>query len=114
MDKDCLSMIIEIKIPQLKHKEFLQTMFSIISDIRLEEGCLRYRIHKDVEIEDLILLEMEWGSKDAIERHLQSKNFRIILGAMKTLLTIPVIKIRDISPFQEDGFVRSLENMMKY
>jgi quinol monooxygenase YgiN len=89
-------------------------MLSIISDLRMEKGCLKYKIYKDVEIEDLILLEMEWNSKDAIEQHFQSKNFRIILGAMKTLLSMPNIKIRDVSSFQEEGFVRSLESRMKY
>ena len=68
-----------------KRKEVLQTLLSMIEDIRLEKGCRNYQVFQCIEDEDIFCLVGEWDAREDLEHHMRSDRFGVLLGT-RTLL----------------------------
>lgn len=84
---------IHVDVLKKNHSEFLQTLASIGNEVRKLPGCLSYQIHQDVETESMLSLELEWDHNDALRSYLNSRNFSITMGAIKTFCVSPIIKL---------------------
>ena len=88
---------IEINVPSLKTKEFLQTMLVITQRIRMENGCIACDFLKDVSEENRYRLVGKWKGKDELNHHLGSEEFSVVLGAMSLLENKPDIRVYLVS-----------------
>lgn len=79
--------ILDIKIKMFPHKqgEFMQTINSLLAQVRKESGCVRcaFQNLKDDKY-DFGVVE-EWKSQEDLDAHMESKAFGILSGAMKTM-----------------------------
>jgi quinol monooxygenase YgiN len=91
---------IEINIPSLKTKEFLQTMLVITQRIRMESGCIACDFLKDVSEENRYRLVGKWKGKDELNNHLRSEEFSVVRGAMSILENKPDIRVYLVSSQQ--------------
>ena len=82
---------IEIDVPSLKTKEFLQTMLVITQRIRMESGCIECDFLKDVSKENRYRLVGKWKGKDELNNHLQSEEFSVVRGALSLLHNKPEV-----------------------
>jgi len=78
-------------------KEVSQTLLSMIEPMAKEKGCLSYGVFWDMEDENIYGLIEEWETRENLKRHIESKNFRVLLGA-ESLLNEPLeIQIHTVS-----------------
>ena len=107
----------EIEVPYLKTKEFLQTMLVIIQRIRLEHGCIECDLLKDVSEENRYRLVGKWKGKDELNNHLRSEEFSVVRGAMSILENKPDIRVflvssqEGLDPLQKKGVEEKRNNL---
>ncbi len=92
---------IEIDVPSIKTKEFLQTMLVITQRIRMENGCIACNFLKDVSDENRYRLVGKWKGKDELNNHLRSEEFSVVRGAMSLLENKPDMRVYVVSSHQE-------------
>jgi len=77
--------IIRMKVLPEKRMELTQTISSLISSIRTEEGCKRCNFCQSMEDENELTLLEEWDTQENLKSHLKSGRFRVFRGAMNLL-----------------------------
>ena len=95
-DKEKATMIavrITMQVVPEKQLEFVQTVLSILEPTRQEEGCLNCGIFCDIENDGLFSLLAEWENREALEHHIESQRFSVLLGAKILLRRPPSIQI---------------------
>jgi quinol monooxygenase YgiN len=76
---------IRLLVPADNHREFLQTVRSLLRPIREQKGCLGSHLYFEIGEEDALCLMEEWASPEDLNDHLRSDYFAILLGAAKLL-----------------------------
>ena len=71
-----------------KQKELVQTLLSMIGSMEAEAGCLSYALFCNMEDKNLLNLLEEWQTRKALNQHLRSDMFGVLLGT-KSLLIEP-------------------------
>lgn len=84
---------IEMDVPGSKTKELLQTLLEIAWRMRIENGCIVCDVLRDVEDEHRYRLVGKWKRQDDLNRHLRSKEFGVLRGAMNLLQKQPEIRV---------------------
>jgi quinol monooxygenase YgiN len=92
-----IRMTIRMLLPAKKRKEALDILGSTMEQAKMEEGCLRCRLYRDVHEERAIMLEEIWGSEDYLERHLRSGQFRTVLLVVEMAVQSPEIRFDRVS-----------------
>ena len=69
-----------------KQKELVQTLLSMIEPMEKEAGCLSYALFCNMEDKNILNLLEEWQSRKALDKHLQSDMFGILLGTKSMLI----------------------------
>jgi len=77
--------IIQFAVSTDHHREFLQTMQSLLRPIREEKGCLGSRLYFELGEEDTVCLIEEWQAMEDFDNHLRSEYFEVLLGAARLL-----------------------------
>jgi len=73
------------QIKKNKHKEFLQTWKSLVERIRKEKGCLNCNMYKGMTSQNVLMILTKWKTREELDKHLHSKNFNILKGAINLL-----------------------------
>ncbi len=93
---------IRMMIPSRKRDEVMEILSSIAERARFEPGCISCRLYQGVGVKNLIMLEEFWRDEKALERHLQSEDYRKILLVVEMALETPEVRFDAIS--QSTGF----------
>ena len=88
---------IKIDVRQYKTDEFVKSMRSFSRRIRKQKGCLGYGVHRDTEKENTYILVGEWKTRKAMEKHFQTLDFDVLIGAAKVLGETFEMNIADVS-----------------
>jgi len=86
-----------LKVSATKREEFLQTIASLASDLKLEKGFKKSSTYQDVNNPNIFHLVEEWETNDDLEWYLKSEHFRIMIGTLKVLCEESEIRYRMIS-----------------
>jgi quinol monooxygenase YgiN len=80
-------LICQLKIETKPYKpdEFVNSMRSILDSIRKRKGCLGFSMYRDSEKENTYILVGEWKTRQAMERHFQTREFELLVGAARVL-----------------------------
>ncbi len=92
-------MIVKITMFVLPEKqlEVMQTLLSMIEPAGKEAGCLSYSVFCDIEDKNCFSLLGEWETREALDLHIMSYRFGVLLGT-KTLLSEPMqVQIHTVS-----------------
>ena len=76
---------LKIGIKPYKPDEFVSSMHSFFSNIRMEKGCLDFSVYRDSEKENTFIVVGEWKTRQAMEEHFQTREFELLIGAAKVL-----------------------------
>lgn len=87
---------VQINAPPNRRDEILKTLRSAIGPTRVLPGCVRCRLYQDVENPNLLTLIEEWESREALESHVRSNDYRKILAAMDLASEPPEVQICSI------------------
>ena len=75
----------KIVIKQYKTDEFIECMRSLLPEFRKEKGCLEYSLCRDIEKENTYSVVAEWKTRKAMEKHFQTLDFEVLIGAARVL-----------------------------
>ena len=76
---------LRIVVAEKKFDEFIDSLFSLSSGIRKEQGCLAFSLYRDLEKKDVYSVIGEWKTRQAMERHFKQKLFPVLIGAVSVL-----------------------------
>jgi quinol monooxygenase YgiN len=88
-------------------KELLQTIRSLSQCTRREKGCLGRHIYQDVENENILFFKEEWETFVDLENHLRSKEFSVLMGAMRLLMKPPEFEFNEVKVMSGMEFIRA-------
>jgi len=60
-------------------------MRSLSPKIRKQKGCLGYSVYRDTEKENTYSLVGEWKTRQAMEKHFQTHDLEVLIGAARVL-----------------------------
>jgi quinol monooxygenase YgiN len=85
LEKDMFTYQIKIEIKPYKRDEFVNSMRSFLGKIRKEKGCLDFSVYQDSDNENTHLVVGEWETRQAMEKHFQTHEFELLIGAARVL-----------------------------
>jgi quinol monooxygenase YgiN len=71
--------------------EVIRTLAAQLGPIRVQPGCLRCDLYRDVEDPGAITLVEEWESQAELDLRLRSEEYRAVLAAIELAQEQPVI-----------------------
>ena len=91
-----VDVIVKMAVSEDTRNEVLNTIKSLLGQIRREPGCVSCHCYQDVETENVVIFKQEWKTNEALTSHLRSGHFKILLGAMKLLSIEPEIRVNTV------------------
>ncbi len=88
---------LRIKVPQSRRKDLLDAVKMVAGPTQVQAECVSYRIYQDMDDPNAVFLVGEWKSRLALDTHLLSKEFRIILSLIELSTVPPEFRIMTIS-----------------
>ena len=86
-----------LRISPRKRDEALRILRSTSEGDRIPPGCLSCRIYEDLQEVNVIMFEELWRSKEELEQHLRSDDYRKILLLMEMALQHPEVRFNNLS-----------------
>ena len=94
-------------------KELCLTVASLLNPIRQEPGCGAYKFYQEAGDENSFLLIGEWETREALNRHLDSNSFAVLMGSMMLLAKVSTVDFKLLSEFNGRHVPRSIRTEMK-
>jgi quinol monooxygenase YgiN len=91
-----------IKVPRNRRKVFLDAARMFSGRCRVQPGCLSCRFYQELDNTDTAILIQEWDSRQKLNDHMRSNEFRIILSLMELSSETPEFKLSTVS--KTEGF----------
>ena len=79
-----------VTVPQSR-AEVVRTLAAQLGPTRVQPGCLRCDLYRDVEDRGAITLVEEWESQAELDLRLRSEDYRSVLAAIELAREPPVI-----------------------
>lgn len=79
-----------------KREEVIQTLHSLVGHTRAMSGCLGCWASIDLENTNAFVYAEQWASQADLNRHMQSQEFKKILGLMEMSEHEPLIRFATI------------------
>ncbi len=86
--------------PPGKRTEILRTLRPLLGPTRVQPGCLSCRLYRDVEQSNALIWLEEWESQAALERHVRSADYRILLAMLDLSSKPPEIRFDTVAATQ--------------
>jgi quinol monooxygenase YgiN len=80
-----------------KRSGLLETMRGLLEPVRVERGCLSYRLYEDVEDRNSFILLEEWESQKDLESHIRTDNQRLLLSLMDLMSEQPELRFNTVT-----------------
>ena len=80
-----------------KRNDLLETMRGMLEYVRVERGCLSYRLYEDVEDRNTFVLVEEWKTQNDLERHIRTDNHHRLMALMDLLSRQPELRFNTVS-----------------
>jgi quinol monooxygenase YgiN len=77
--------------------DLLVTIKGMLEPVRVERGCLSYRLYKDIENRNAFVLLEEWATQEDLERHISTDHQRQLLQLMDLLAERPQLLFNTVS-----------------
>jgi quinol monooxygenase YgiN len=75
LPKDAVTLIVILRAREGQETLLEAELRALVGPTRKEEGCLRYDLHRSVDIPGALLLHEVWTSRDAHTEHTHSPHF---------------------------------------
>lgn len=88
---------IRMMVPLQKINEVLGILRPVVELCRADPGCLNCHIYGDLQEKNVLLLEQDWTTREDLDRHIRSDEYRDLLLALELALKQPEIRFDIIS-----------------
>jgi len=113
LEKDTVVSTANISVRPENRKELCLTVASLLNPIRREPGCKTYKFYGEAGDENSFLLIGEWETRDALNQHLDSNNFAVLMGSIMLLAKVSTVDFKLLSEFSGRHVPRSIRSEMK-
>ena len=83
--KQVVNVLIKVITKKYKREEFLESVKIYQANIRKQPGCLSFDIYQDADEENIYRLLGVWESAKVLEKYFQTREFELLIGAVKVL-----------------------------
>lgn len=92
-------MIVTLRLPLAaeRKKDAIDILQSVIGPTEVMAGCLWCAMYASCDDENELLLVEEWESRDDLERHLRSDEFRHVLAVMDLAAKPPQLTFHSVA-----------------
>jgi quinol monooxygenase YgiN len=111
--QDAVVSTVSISVRPENRKELSLTVASLLNAIRGETGCIGYHFYGEAGDENSFLLVGEWANREALQQHLDSKNFAVLMGSITLLAKVSTVDFKLLSAFSGRHVPRSIRTDMK-
>lgn len=80
-----------------RRNDLLETIRGMLEPVRVERGCLSYRLYENVEDRNTFALVEEWKTQNDLERHIRTDNHRRLMALMDLLNEQPELRFNTVS-----------------
>ncbi len=91
---------IRIVVKPNTRKEIIEAIHLFGAPISLASGCISYRTSQGTKNLNEITLTGEWATREDLDRHLKSEDFRKIMTLLDMSTSPPEIKLSEVSEQQ--------------
>jgi quinol monooxygenase YgiN len=112
-EKDSVVSTASISVRPENRKELCLTVASLLNPIRREPGCMAYKFYGEAGDENSFLLMGEWETREALNQHLDSNNFAVLMGSIMLLAKVSTVDFKLLSEFSGRHVPRSIRSEMK-
>jgi quinol monooxygenase YgiN len=112
-EQDAVVTAATISVRPENRKELCLTVGSLLNPIRQEPGCLGYRFYAEAGDENSFLLLGEWESREALNRHLESNHFAVLMGSIMLLAKVSTVDFKLLREFSGRHIPHSIRNEMR-
>jgi quinol monooxygenase YgiN len=88
---------IRIRPKEGKMKSVLRTVQGLLEPMRVQPGCQGFTCSRDIEDEEVMVLEERWDTRKHMEQHVKSDGFRTILSMLEESGEKPVVEFHEVS-----------------
>ncbi|MCK5368895.1 MAG: antibiotic biosynthesis monooxygenase [Cyclobacteriaceae bacterium] len=88
-----ISLIFNFKTKSNENLEFLQSIGSIIVDLRKVKGCMGIDLQQDDRDKNQFSLRLDWQNRKLITELLERTEYEFLEGAIRVLCEAPTIEI---------------------
>ena len=88
---------LKIEIKPYKTDEFVSSMRSFLPKICKQKGCLDFNVYQDFEKENIYIVMGEWKTRQTMEKHFQTPEFELLIGAARVLGEAFKMNIAEVS-----------------
>ncbi len=68
-----------------RRNDLAETIRGMLEPTRVERGCISYCLYEDIENKNTFTLVEEWKTRDDLEKHVRTDNYRRLLDLMDLL-----------------------------
>lgn len=108
-----IAVSLRFRVSHKRRKGFMNSARLILGPTKIQPGCISCRLHQDLDEPDAIFLVEEWESREKLDRHFDSDQYRIILSLMEASDQFPDIKINTISKSEGLEAIEAVRNGSK-
>ena len=88
---------LKIEINHYKAGEFVSSMRSFLPKICKQKGCLDFSVYQDSDKANTYLVVGDWETRQAMEKHFQTRDFELLIGAARVLGETFAMNIAEVS-----------------
>ena len=88
---------LNLTVSSVNRAKVINAVRSMTGTILVQPGCSKFGLYCDVENDDALILVQQWDSREALQEHIRSDDFRIILSLMDLAEKSPELAIHDVS-----------------
>ncbi len=99
---------LRVVVPQKRTAEVLKTLRSLLGPTSAQPGCAGCEIYRSALDDGVFLYVEEWGSREQLERHVASENYRRLLAVMDIAAEPPELRYDIVSERQGFELVEAL------
>ena len=92
---------LRMSVSSEKRDDVIRTLRLVMGPTLAQRRCISCRLYQDVEDENLLSFVQEWKSREALDEHIRSKDYRKILAVMELASEPPEIKF--VESLKTDG-----------
>ena len=82
---DMIIVTLRMTVRPDKRHDFMESIRGMLEPTRVERGCISYCLYEDIENTNTFTLVEEWKTRDDLEKHVRTDNYRRLLELMNLL-----------------------------
>ncbi len=79
-----------------KRREILQALRSLLGPMSVQPGCLRCCLYQDADDENALTWIEEWESREQLDEHVRSTEYRTVLSVMDLSVVEPEVRFATV------------------